>query len=98
MKIVFTLCALAFLSACAAPSQTALSDGTMATRIACEGSANGLNYCFERAGKSCGAAGYRILDQNGQVLAKSDVASADAESMVRQYAMNQNSILFQCGT
>ena len=86
------------LAACAAPTSTTLSDGTTATRIACDGTGRGLNYCFERAGKSCGAAGYTILDDSGRVLGKSDVADAGTDRLVRQYAEDQSSILIRCGS
>jgi hypothetical protein len=97
LRLGLTISGLALLAACAAPSQTTLSDGTVALRIDCEGSAGGLNYCFERAGKSCGAAGYSIVDQDGRVLSESDVAESDMGALVRAYAADQNSILIRCG-
>jgi len=98
MKFGLTIGALTLLAACAAPTQTTLSDGTVATRIDCDGTASGLNYCFERAGKSCGAAGYTIVDQDGTVISESDVAGSGAGSLVKEYATDQNSILVKCGS
>ncbi len=92
-----TISLLALLSACATPTQTALSDGTAAYRMDCDGTAGGLNYCFERAGKSCGAAGYTIVDRDGRVISTSRVADSDMESLVRAYETDQNSILVRCG-
>lgn len=88
---------LVLLAACAGPSQVRLADGTMAYRIECDGTAAGLNYCFERAGKSCGAAGYSVVDQNGAIIASSAVASQDAEALVRSYSSVQNTMLVKCG-
>lgn len=86
------------LAACAGgPSQVTLSDRTIATRISCDGIPRGLNYCFERAGKSCGAEGYTIVDQDGMAIGKSDVADAGTEALVRQYAEDASSILIKCG-
>lgn len=98
IKSGLTVCAFALLSACAAPVQTTLSDGTVANRIQCDGTTRGLNYCFERAGKTCGAAGYTIVDQNGRIIAKGAVADSNSEALVREYASDQNSILVKCGS
>jgi len=97
-KFGLTIGALTLLAACAGPTQTTLSDGTAAYRIECDGTASGLNYCFERAGKSCGAAGYAIVDQNGQMIAEGDLAGSNTESLIREYAADQNSILVRCGS
>ncbi len=97
-KFGLTISALTLLAACAAPTQTTLSDGTVAHRIECDGTASGLNYCFERAGKSCGAAGYTIVDQDGQTISEGGVGGSDTETLVRQYATDQNSILVKCGS
>lgn len=87
---------IALFTACAAPSQTTLPDGTVAIQIECDGTASGMNYCFERAGKSCGAAGYTIVDQGGRTLSVSGVADSNAEALVRAYATDSNSILVRC--
>ena len=90
--------ASALLAACAATSETTLSDGTVALRIDCDGTAAGMNYCFERAGKSCGADGYTIVDPSGRMLSGSDVADTDLESLVRAYETDNNSVLIRCGS
>lgn len=92
-----TISLLALLAACAAQTQTTLSDGAAAYRIDCDGTSAGLNYCFERAGKSCGAAGYTIVDQEGRTITTSRVADSDMETLVREYEADQNSILVKCG-
>lgn len=86
------------LTACAAPVQTRLDDGTLVYRIECAGSARGLNYCFGKAGKSCGAEGFTVVDENGKTLTTSDASEADREAMVSLWASDQNSILVKCGT
>lgn len=95
---LFPVIIVALMTACAGPSQVRLADGTLAYRIDCDGTAAGLNYCFERAGKSCGAEGYSIVGQDGAVIASSNVASQDAEALVRAYRSDQNSMLIKCGT
>lgn len=93
-----SLAVVVLLVACAGPGEVRLADGTMAYRIDCDGTAAGLNYCFERAGKSCGAEGYSIVDSNGAVIATSAVADQDADALVRDYSTVQNSMLIKCGT
>lgn len=91
---------LALLAACAAPSQTTtLPDGTVAYRIDCDATAAGLNYCFERAGKTCGATGYAIVSQDGRLISTSDVADSDRIEQVSAFdtGQNEDSILISCG-
>lgn len=92
-----TISFLALLAACAAPTQTTLPDGTVAYRIDCDRTSAGLNLCFERAGKSCGADGYTIVDREGRTISTNRVADSDQAALVREYEANQNSILVKCG-
>ncbi len=87
---------LSLLSACAGPARTTLSDGTVAYRIDCQASAAGMNYCFEKAGKSCGAVGYQIVDPNGIVLGDSEVAASDSVKVVKAWQTDRNSIYIRC--
>lgn len=98
IKLGLTISALTLLAACAATNETTLSDGTVATLIECDVTPSGLNYCFERAGKSCGAAGYTIVDADGSAVSKGSVAAADQASFVRDYAAGPNGILIKCGS
>ena len=86
------------LAACGAPSQVTLPDGTLATRIDCGASAADMNYCFEKAGKSCGAAGYEIVGPEGELLGNSEAAAADSVRVVRAWRTDANSIYIRCGT
>ncbi len=89
----------ALLTACAAPVQTTtLADGSRAYLIDCEGTARGLNMCFEKAGKSCGAEGYTIVGKRGQRLSSSDVADAEMQDLMKAYATDKSSILVKCGS
>ena len=95
-KLGLAASVFALFTACAAPGQTTLSDGSVAYQIECDGTAGGMNYCFERAGKSCGVAGYSIVDRNGQVLSATGVGDSDAEALARAYETDSNSILVRC--
>lgn len=97
LKFGITISLLALLAACAAQTEATLPDGTVAYRIDCDRTSAGLNLCFERAGKSCGAEGYTIVGRDGQIISTSRVADSDREALVREYEANQNSILFKCG-
>lgn len=97
-QVSITVALMALLGACAAQTQATLSDGTVAYRIDCDGTTAGLNYCFEKAGKSCGADGYTIVDRNGRTISTSRAADADADSAVRKYEADKNSIFIKCGT
>lgn len=95
-SILMLACALSGCSSL--PTTATLADGTVAYRIDCDGSRSGLNYCFEKAGKSCGAEGYTIVDQSGTRLSNSKVADGDMASLIKAYEMDKNSILIRCGS
>lgn len=101
-KRVFTAslsaAALGLLSACAGPAQTTLADGTVAYKIDCQASAAGMNYCFEKAGKSCGADGYQIIGRDGQVLGDGEAAASDNVRVVNAWQTDRNSIYIRCDT
>lgn len=97
-QCLFTVSAAVLLAACAGPSQVTLADGSVAYRISCDGTAVGMNYCFERAGKSCGADGYTVVDQDGRTISTSAVAEQDTEALVRSFSTDQNSMLVKCGS
>jgi len=86
------------LGACAGPSQTTLPDGTLAYRIDCGASTADMNFCFEKAGKSCGAEGYRIVGRDGQVLGNSEAAASDSVKAVKAWQTDRNSIFIVCGS
>lgn len=93
-----TLFALALTAGCAGQTATTrLPDGSIATRIDCGRNAGGLNYCFEQAGKSCGAEGYRIVTLDGQVISTGSAAEADSTVVTNWAGFNKNSILILCG-
>ena len=87
------------LAACASgPSTTTLADGTVAYRIDCGASAADMNFCFEKAGKSCGADGYNIVGRDGVLLGTSEVAASDSVKVVKAWQTDRNSIYITCGT
>ncbi len=98
IKLGVTVSAVTMLAACAAPTRTTLDDGTMALLIDCGGSTRGMNYCFEKAGKSCGADGYSIVGQDGRMIATGDAADTDPAAVVRNFDAETNNILVKCGT
>ena len=96
--LVPLLSAVSVLAACAGPAQTTLPDGTLAYRIDCGASAADMNFCFEKAGKSCGADGYTIVGRNGELLGTGEVAASDSVKVVKAWQTNKNSIYIRCGT
>ena len=87
------------IGACAATPDTAtLSDGTVAFRVECDGATSGMNYCFERAGKSCGAEGYSIVDSNGRVVSSANATDSDLAPITKAWQEDQSSILVRCGS
>ncbi len=97
-KFGLTATTLLLLAGCAASPVTTLPDGSVAYRVDCDGSARGMNLCFEKAGKSCGAAGYTIVDADGRRISGSEIADYDMQTIVRSYASDSSSILIKCGS
>lgn len=94
------LLALAFMAGCAGqPEVTTLADGSVAYRIDCGRNSGGLNFCFEKAGKSCGAEGFTIYDREGRVISEGSATSGDAQIVTNTpgSSSNKNSILIRCG-
>ncbi len=93
-----SLIALATAVGCAPQSATTrLPDGQIATRIDCGRNSGGLNFCFEQAGKSCGAEGYRIVTLDGRVVSTGGAAEKDSTVVTNWEGYNKNSILILCG-
>lgn len=65
---VYILLALFILQGCVTSKEIFLADGTKGHNINCSGA--GMNYsnCLEKAGEICGARGYQILNQQGEVV------------------------------
>jgi len=97
LSLILASAALAALAGCAAPAQTTLPDGTVAYRIDCSASPSGMNFCFENAGKSCGAEGYQIVGRDGEILGDSKAAASDSVKVVKAWQTDSNSIYIRCG-
>lgn len=56
------------LQGCVTSREVFLADGTKGHNVNCSGS--GMNYsnCLEKAGEICGALGYQLLNQQGNVV------------------------------
>jgi hypothetical protein len=48
--------------------ETYLPDGRLGHSISCDGSAVGMNVCFEKAGELCKGRGYDLVSREGQVV------------------------------
>ncbi len=98
-RLILAIPALALLAACGTVAQsTRLPDGSVAYTIPCGGNASAMNYCFEKAGKSCGADGYTIVGQDGEFLSGAEIAESDLEALTTSWQSDRNSILVKCGT
>ncbi|MGH8123711.1 MAG: hypothetical protein ACREPT_13170 [Rudaea sp.] len=86
--ILFTIT----MSACAIVNETYMPDGSKGYSISCDGAAVGINVCFEKAGNLCGAAGYDVIDREGQIV-PFGVASANVATYG---AFNTKSIMVRC--
>lgn len=95
MKNLYSVLYLVLLlSSCAIANKTYLPDGSVGHSISCDGSAVGMNVCFEKAGDICGSRGYKLLNREGQVIY---TGVALPEQGIAQFgAFNSKSIMIKC--
>lgn len=59
---------IAMLVGCALSREMYLPDGSKGYNISCDGSANSMGNCFQKAGELCGSKGYYLLNREGQAI------------------------------
>jgi hypothetical protein len=56
------------LTGCAISKPMYLPDGSQGFNISCDGSANSISKCFQKAGELCGSRGYDIVTREGEII------------------------------
>lgn len=56
------------LTGCAFAQPMYLPDGSQGYNISCDGSANSIGKCFQKAGELCGQRGYDIVTREGEII------------------------------
>jgi hypothetical protein len=59
---------LAMLGACTTAKEIYLPDGSKGHDIRCDGFANRMENCFQKAGDLCGAKGYDLVSPQGNYI------------------------------
>jgi hypothetical protein len=98
-KFVFTVIILLaglMISSCAMSKKTYLPDGSEGYSISCDGSAVGINVCFEKAGEICGSRGYDILNREGQIVPFGVGSATNNQAFVTYGSFNTKSIMIRC--
>ncbi len=85
------------LASCAISKKTYLPDGSEGYSISCDGSAVGINVCFEKAGQLCGARGYDLLNREGQIIPSGYGIANNQGAFVTYGSFNTKSIMIRCG-
>jgi hypothetical protein len=65
---IVVIALLTALVGCATSKEMYLSDGSKGHNISCDGSANSMGNCFQKAGELCGSKGYYVLNREGQAI------------------------------
>ena len=68
MRFALLLASVLALAGCATAKEMYLPDGSVGYNIQCDGSANSISNCFQKAGELCGSKGYALLNREGQVV------------------------------
>ena len=68
MKLLAAILISANLAGCAISREVHLADGSKGHNISCDGAANSMGNCFQKAGDLCGARGYYVMNREGQVI------------------------------
>jgi len=53
---------------CTTSKEMYLPDGSKGYNISCDGSANSMGNCFQKAGELCGAKGYSVVNREGEAI------------------------------
>lgn len=86
LKILLIGCVLG-VGGCAISKDMYLPDGSKGYNISCDGSANSISNCYQKAGEICGAKGYVLLNREGEAVPFGySTGSASANSMSAQGA------------
>ncbi|GAB5604965.1 hypothetical protein [Sideroxyarcus sp. TK5] len=67
IKILLIMLVLG-LGGCATSKDMYLPDGSIGHNISCDGSANSISKCFQKAGEVCGSKGYVLLNREGEAI------------------------------
>jgi hypothetical protein len=84
------------LTGCAMSKETHLPDGRLGHSISCDGSAVGMNVCFEKAGELCKGRGYDLVSREGQVVPFGTAAVNQYGGSAVVSGLNTKSILVAC--
>jgi hypothetical protein len=84
------------LAGCAMSQETYLPDGRKGYSISCDGSAVGMNVCFEKAGQICKGSGYDLVSREGQIIPMGTAMASGAGGFASYGAMNTKSIMVAC--
>jgi len=103
-RSVGTILFILTISACAMVNETYMPDGSKGYSISCDGAAVGINVCFEKAGNLCGAAGYDLINREGQTVpfgvgmanVQGSTAQIQGQSFATYGAFNTKSIMVRC--
>jgi hypothetical protein len=86
LKIFLIWCVLG-VGGCAISKDMYLPDGSKGYNISCDGSANSISNCYQKAGEICGAKGYALLNREGEAIPFGySTGNASANSMNAQGA------------
>jgi len=98
MKSIIALAlALVLVAAgCATSSQTHLPSGKVGHVVKCPGTANDWGSCFSKAGEICGAKGYDIVNQSGQVTPMAVFNATNNQANAFAGAMVSRTLMIQC--
>lgn len=56
------------LGGCAFAQPMYMPDGSQGYNISCDGAANSIGKCFQKAGELCGTGGYDIVTREGEII------------------------------
>lgn len=104
IKKVMLVTLIVMLSGCAFSKDMYLSDGSKGHNISCDGSANSISNCFQKAGELCGSKGYTLLNREGEAIpfgyatggASANAAGAQGAYVSQVGMMVTRSIFVKC--
>ena len=84
------------LVGCATSREIYLPDGSIGYNIQCDGAANSISNCFQKAGELCGSKGYLLLNREGEMVPSATSTGAEGAYITQAGAFVSRTLFIKC--
>jgi len=92
----FLLVSALALVGCAPSREIYLPDGSVGYNIQCDGTANSISNCFQKAGELCRSKGYSLLNREGEMVPFGTSTGAQGANVTQAGAFVSRTLFIKC--